>query len=128
LVYVVDNNPEILNTLSDGLNSLFRREIVLDYDHRTKINGKGGFYSSNYSYYFKANIYNGNEDIRLTSLQVKLTTMMKNIKEERVYIDYVIIDPLSKGEMHIEILPFDEEQSKDVFSWSLEKVTGVIVR
>jgi hypothetical protein len=120
LVYVLDNNPEILNTLSNGFNSLFSREKVLDYDHRKKINGKGGVYSSNYSDYFKANIYNGNEDIRLTSIQVKITTMMKNIKEERVYIDYVIIDPLSKGEMRIEILPFDEDRQK-MFSLGLLK-------
>jgi hypothetical protein len=96
------------------------------------IDGRGKVQKYNFSYaydyYFSANVYNGNDNIKITTLEVKITTMVANIREERVYIDSVEIEPLSIGDIDIAIIPFDEEQTKSVFSWSLVGGTGIVIK
>jgi len=72
--------------------------------------------------FYKGTIYNGNEDITVTGLTIKITTKVDT--QEATSLLYIVkekIPPRSAKEVSFEILPGDERAN---YTWHIEKAVG----
>lgn len=110
------------NSIYDACSDKFSPEkiaeekaIELTQDERHKIDGRGTV-SQNGSYYH-ISIYNGNEDISISELDIVIID--NTTKNEKIYKIKKIIKPLEATDISFSIMPIGNDHS-----WGVERGKG----
>lgn len=90
----------------------------LAYEELSKITGFAGLSAGNR---YAGNIYNGNSDITLTTVTIRLTGTLEDSLISREYAAEVDIPPLSIGSFGVNIL---SGESGVEYSWSISAARG----
>lgn len=95
-----------------------RRSRDLSYIEQSKLTGRAGLSFGNY---YSGSIYNGNEDIIVTSVTIRVTGKLGDKTTPRDYADNVTIPPLSTRDFGVNIVVGDEGAE---YSWGIMGARG----
>lgn len=95
-----------------------KKSKKLGYSELSKLTGKAGL---GYGNYFSGNIYNGNKEITITEISVRVTTTNNGKKVSRTYTDEVTIAPQTTADFGFSIIKGDKDAD---YSWGILGARG----
>jgi hypothetical protein len=101
------NKFEEVKTTKKPLN----KDGSLNSDQLSKLTGRAGL---KYGDYYSGSIYNGNDNLIITEVEISITITLEDEKITRKYIDEVFIEPKTTGDFGFDIIVGDEGAE---YSW-----------
>lgn len=101
------------------IGKLLGKPQPLNYTQISQLTGKAGL--SFMPDYYTGDLYNGNNDITVTELTIKLTTTVAGSKKSRTYVTEVNIPPMTTRSFGFTILTGDKNAD---YSWSIIEAKG----
>lgn len=95
-----------------------QRSRELAYDELKNLTGRAGLSFGNY---YSGSLYNGNEDITITSVTIKITGKLGIASTSREYTDDVTIPPLNTKDFGVNIVVGDDGTE---YSWGITGARG----
>lgn len=91
---------------------------ALSYEELSKITGRAGHSFGNY---FSGNIYNGNLNVTVSVITVRVTTTVDGKEVTRIYTDNVTIKPQTTADFGFNIVAGDKDAD---YSWGINSARG----